>query len=226
MKRLITLGCSLTHQFGWAEHVSKETGLPLLNLAVSSGSNPLQISKMQRMILKGEITSEDLIIWQITSVDRPMVSAKANESNLSIFSNQPPGSFIITEETNIFDDLQRIQFLSHSPLTLTLHRQMHNKIDNEQKLEDILFILKITKMFSPNLLVLFGWETVLPEKHINIFKNYLKQFDIDCIDDDIVHWCKSNKLSFNGSNMTHPSDSSYRAFADALILPKIREKFL
>ena len=222
MKRLITLGCSLTHQIGWADHVAEKLRLPLLNLAVSSGSNHIQVSAMKRMILKDEIDPSDLIIWQITSVERPPADAKFTLLNESMCKKEPKGSYSISNDVNLFDNLKRIHFLSHTAQARSSYKQKWVN-DLEQRMEDLLFVLRSTKNVSPNLLVVFGWNEIFPKGTFKIFKEYLNKFNIKYIDETIVDWCRDKGLDFNGEDKTHPSHSSYQIYADTFILPKIKQ---
>ena len=97
INRLITLGCSLTHHAGWASTLQKSLDVPLINLSMSSGSNQLQQWRYQELVLRNEITSNDLIVWQITGAERQFLRIKSKSANVEALNDT------VRFSKNIFD---------------------------------------------------------------------------------------------------------------------------
>lgn len=217
--KIITLGCSLTHQAGWAEYVHHCTGLPVINLAQSAGSNQIQQYRFHEYILREKIDSSDLVIWQITATHRRHGRIKLNTEwrlklgkELYIPNRLKINPTITTRNKNLFDNRKRVDFLCISNNATSVK-------DEEQVIEDLLFHLITAKKFFPNLLVIFGWDRVLPEQYQEKFKKFLKSFDIEYIEDSIVDWCESRQLPMAGTG--HPTHRSYQIYGEQVIIPKI-----
>jgi hypothetical protein len=218
--KIITLGCSLTHQAGWADYIAECTKLPLVNLAQSAGSNQIQQYRFHEYILTEKVDSSDLVIWQITSTHRRHNRIKLNnEWKLKLakelyipetFRNNNPT--ITKKNKNMFDGNNRIDFLCISENADSIK-------DEEQLIEDLLFHLVTAKKFFPNLLVIFGWERVLPPQYLQKFKDFLDSFNIEYIEDTIVDWCEAQQLPMAGTK--HPTHRSYQAYGEQVIMPKI-----
>jgi hypothetical protein len=217
--KIITLGCSLTHQAGWAEYLSYCTKLPWVNLAQSAGSNQIQQYRFHEHILREKIDSSDLVIWQITATHRKHGRAKLDNGwrlklakDLYIpeaLNNNPT---ITKKNKNLFDNSERIDFLCISENADSIK-------DEEQVIEDLLFHLVTAKKFYPNLLVIFGWNRVLPPQYLKKFKHLLSSFNIEYIEDTIVDWCEDQQLPMAGTK--HPTHRSYQAYGEQVIIPKI-----
>ena len=218
--KIVTLGCSLTHQAGWADYIAECTKLPLVNLAQSAGSNQIQQYRFHEYILTEKVDSSDLVIWQITSTHRRHNRIKLNnEWKLKLakelyipvtFRNNNPT--ITKKNKNMFDGNNRIDFLCISENADSIK-------DEEQLIEDLLFHLVTAKKFFPNLLVIFGWERVLPPQYLQKFKDFLDSFNIEYIEDTIVDWCEAQQLPMAGTK--HPTHRSYQAYGEQVIMPKI-----
>lgn len=221
--KLITLGCSFTHQVGWAAYVERCTELPLVNLSQSAGSNQIQQYRFQEYILRERIDGSELVIWQITSTQRKHSRIKTNmvwriklgKELFDIDSTKKDYFPTITKKNkNLFDDEARIDFLSSTT-------QIPSPTDEEQLIEDLLFHLVIAKKFFPNLLVIFGWDRVLPSKYMQKFKDMLTLFNIEYIEDSILEWCKKHHLPMAGTQ--HPTHRSYQEYGEKVIMPKIND---
>lgn len=218
--KIITLGCSLTHQAGWADYIAECTKLPLVNLAQSAGSNQIQQYRFHEYLLTEKIDSADLVIWQITSTHRRHSRIKLNNKwklklakELYIpetFRNNNPT--ITKRNKNLFDGSKRIDFLCVSDNAIPTK-------DEEQLIEDLLFHLVTAKKFFPNLLVIFGWNSVLPPQYLQKFKDLLVSFNIEYIEDTIVDWCEAQHLTMAGTK--HPTHRSYQVYGEQVIMPKI-----
>ena len=112
--KLIVLGCSITHHFGWADYLSSIIDTPLLNLAESSGSNALQQYRFQENLFNNRITSDDIIIWQITGSTRryKRMEDNVNSRDILIKDNSLETQSSIITSKNIFDNLTFLKDLN------------------------------------------------------------------------------------------------------------------
>lgn len=220
-QKLITLGCSLTHQIGWADYIARNLKIPLVNLAVSSGSNRLQQKRIQSYIFENNIGPDDIIIWQLTGSGRYHFRDLLTPNSLrdaKIKNSAMQYMPIDTSSVNCFDNEPRLDFLSHAvkPNNYVLSRSA--ELD---RLEDLLFYIISLSKFTPNVLVIVGWSTVFPAGCLQIFKEKLSKFSISYIDETIVDYCKEQNLTFNGEDKTHPTAESHHIYAEKIILPRL-----
>ncbi len=64
--KLFTFGCSMTDYEGIKERLSELLDVELINSAQSAGSNQLQVKRFHQLILENQISSDDIIYWQVT----------------------------------------------------------------------------------------------------------------------------------------------------------------
>lgn len=218
--RLITLGCSITNHPGWATHISNTMKLPLINLSESSGSNTLQQFRFQELIFKDKITSNDIIIWQITGIERSYLR-KLKNSNLEQQEYLDETSTIYSK--NIFDNKERIDFLSHSSIALQHRFETPSDLNScEQDLENLLFYIISAKHMTPNVFVVYGWKSAVSEEYKSIFEYQLFKYDIKMFKNPIVDWCANNNLDFMDDNM-HPTVTAYANYCDNYMYPRLKE---
>jgi hypothetical protein len=217
-KKLIVLGCSITHHApGWAACLSKIIDMPLLNLAESSGSNALQRYRLQENLFNNRITSDDIIIWQITGSTRryKRMEDNVNSRDILIKDNSLETQSSIITSKNIFDKQHRIDLVSHS-----LHVQTNTMLDVEQELENLLFYIIAAKKITPNTFVVYGWDTVMPIRYKQIFSQQLANHDIKIFTQSIVNWCSEKKLEFHPDNV-HPKSESYQQYVNDYMHPQL-----
>lgn len=207
--KLITLGCSITHHHGWANFVSTALKIPLVNLSESSGTNFLQCKRFQELAFKQNIANNDIIIWQITSVERSFARKKENN-----YIDNNDQSISAVKSVNIFDNMPRIDFLSHSSVALSSNSSQ----DYPQLIEDLLFYIISAKKFTPNVFVVYGWEGVMSKEYKTIFENHLSLYNITLIKEPIVNWCSNKNLSFHSDNL-HPTGEAYYSYSIDYLLP-------
>jgi hypothetical protein len=216
MHKLITLGCSITHQAGWADYLRQCMDVELINLAQSAGSNDLQQRRFQEYVFKNNIDTNTIIIWQITTPSRfynRVFLTEIIEKEIKNATNIPKAVY---SNKNLFDNFSRVDMLC------TAKPPEYNK-DEYQALEDLLFYLIVARKMTPNLLIIFGWEQAMDPAVFEKFKSVLTEHNIEYINDPIIEWCLKNNLPFNPS--LHPTIGSSSIFAKDIIIPKL-EKML
>lgn len=220
INRLITLGCSLTHHIGWAQHLSNRLNLPLINLSESSGSNQLQQWRFQELVFKDNITDKDIVIWQVTGSERKFFRKKlysVTAEQKEKYASGSPVDATLLYSKNIFDDCYRLDHLSHSRCKIKNWHEEH-----EQHLENLLFYIISSKKMTPNTFVIYGWEKCIPFDYKLIFEEQLSKHNITIFKQPIVEWCHTNKLKFHSDNM-HPLMSAYEKYVDNYLLSTLQE---
>lgn len=218
MRRLITLGCSLTHQAGWAQYLAECMQLPLYNLAQSAGSNQLQQKRIQEFIFTNNIASTDIVVWQLTSTIRYHKREMLNENNQKLIEqckNNNIHPTIIESNVNIFDSSARVDYLCNSVDDI-------NDIDEAQVLEDLLFYIVSIKKFTSNFFVFLGWEKSIPLEFQEKFKNLLDKHQINYFNECLVDWCHQQNLKFDLLN--HPTVGSSSIYARDILFPAIEKQ--
>jgi hypothetical protein len=220
--RLITLGCSITHHVGWARYLSESMKIPLINLAQSSSSNGLQQRRFQELMFNTPITTNDIVIWQITGSERsylrkPMtpffIKQQKNENKNALAST-------VIKSINIFDKKERIDFLSHS--YFSQKETGGDLMDVEQHLEDLLFYIISAKKMTPNTFVVYGWDTVITTDQKIIFEEHLSKHNVNIFNNPIVDWCRKNKLPFFKDG-NHPRLEAYMRYCNNYMYPQLKE---
>ena len=219
MRRLITLGCSLTHQAGWSQYLATCMQLPLYNLSQSAGSNQLQQKRIQEFIFTNNIASTDIVIWQLTSTMRYYKREKLTENNQKVIeqfkNNKDIHSTMIESNVNIFDKSTRADYLCNSV-------DDRNEKDEAQVLEDLLFYIISIKKFTSNFFVFLGWKDAIPLEFQEKFKNLLDEHQINYINECLVDWCHQQKLTFDLLN--HPTNGSSSRYARDILFPAIEKQ--
>lgn len=211
MNKLVVFGCSLSslgNNESWSDKVAEALPVHFINYAVASSSNQLQMKRFQEFILTNTVSDNDIILWQITGYERTHVRAKN-----PIVKNKDA---LIKTSPNHFDGIERCDTLSHSGITY----KFMDENDAEQRLEELLFHLVSANKFTKKLLVIFGWDEVMPEDYMIKFKQVLTQKNIQFENMSIVTWAKQNNFSFPDGY--HPGKEAYKSFANDIVLPKLK----
>lgn len=223
--KLITLGCSLTHQNGWKERTALLTNRTLVNFAQGAGSNGLQINRLHEYIINNSIEENDIVIWQITASGRMPLRLNPDQQLLKEIIEIDETQFIPIDNThyvktvpNLFDGIPRIDILCNSPI---INRPQVLEFDPRQELQTLVSTLILLSKSHKKLLIFFGWSNILPEKYKSIFANILRKHEINYIDNPYVDWARSNNKTFRDD--THPSQLAGEQFTDEVILPKLSE---
>lgn len=220
-------GCSLSasgNLMTWSDRVkeyfdSNNKKIELLNLAVPASSNGLQIKRFQEYVVNHSLSSNDIIMWQVTGAERGYrrISNRIEKQNPSeITKLTRHNTAVFDKSVNYIDEKRRIDLLCHHPQCVGID------IDEEEVLQELLFCFKILKQFTDNVLVFTGWDKALPAEHLTKFTNYLKDNNIYFIDEAIITHCKRNNLPMLPDG-EHPSEAGYISYADKQIVPLIKQ---
>lgn len=224
--KLLTLGCSLTHHYGMKEKVASKLNADLIDFAESAGSNQLQINKIQNYVINNSIDQDDIILWQITGTGRQYERLFPNKKNADMVNKVQkeqfsfPSSHWVKAPANVFDGINRIDLLSHSPLATTMTST--EAYDENQNLETLLATIILLSAKCKNLLVVYGWESLfVTEKNKKIFNEHLSRHNIPVLSEPYLDWVIREKLTLSDDN--HPSMESGQIFAEKVIIPKLKQ---
>jgi hypothetical protein len=214
--KLVTLGCSLTHNYGLADELANLMNMELLNLAHVAGSNQLQINRFHEVILNKKIDKTDVIYWQVTGMARSYSRLQMDRFKEidKIQKEQFTGFFhhYVCDSVNIFDKKNRIDLLSNSPINPIV-------LDVNQELQTLLSTIILASHFTHRIIVVFGWENVMSKYQMSIFKKQLLEHQINYIDESYLEYAIINGLEMMDDN--HPAYVSGRIFSKKIIYPKL-----
>lgn len=221
-QKIITLGCSFSafgHLKTWPERIVEHFSnvfekVDLINLALPASSNQLQILRLQEYIVYDNITPEDIVIWQITATIRGHQRFKNNEGKRNKDLTTPTAFY--TGSTNYFDKKNRLDYLCHHPVSLNM------QVDEPEILQQLLYNLKVLKKFTNKVMVIKGWEGVIPEEYLKDFYLFLDKHNISFIDQSIMSHNIENNYPVAEDKM-HPSEEAYISFTDSKIIPLIKK---
>jgi|688.fasta_scaffold304757_5 hypothetical protein len=214
-RRLIILGCSLSavgHLKTWGQQVAESCDLEMINLAVPASSNQLQLHRFKEFVIDSTISEDDIIIWEITGIERYHSRRKLNLIEKFIKNS----ATFCSERKNLFDNEYRYDLLcNHSDA-----KKNHNNKDFEQLLEDILFHLLVAKQFTNNVIALAGWRMALFDEYYDKFFNILKSKNIEFVEEPILEYSIKNNIPL--CDDFHPNEEGYVSYANNCVIPKLK----
>lgn len=221
-QKILTLGCSFSafgHLKSWPERIVEHfvknfDKVELINLALPASSNQLQILRLQEYVIYNNIDSDDIVIWQITATVRGHQRSKNSEGKRNKDLTNPTAFY--TGSTNYFDKKNRLDYLCHHPISLNM------QVDEPEILQQLLYNLKILKKFTNKVMVIKGWEGVIPEEYLKDFYLFLDKNSISYIDEAILTHNIENNYPL-GEDKMHPSEEAYVSFTDKKIIPLIKK---
>ena len=219
---LITLGCSVTHNPGVKETLSELTKLNLVNLSQSAGCNGLQVLKMQEYILTNSFNETDVIIWQISQIERVHVRTKLTERFLhrtnTVITSKVIEHHYVNSNKNLFDDEDRGDLLCHSPLI----DEYNFNYDVAQGLQTLIATIVMVKKIHPKILVYLGWDkAVMPDSYKDKIYEILDKHNVDYLKQPFLEWVVYNNGTLLDSK--HPTPESGMKFAEQVLYPKLKE---
>lgn len=230
-KNLLVLGCSFTHQDGWANQIAKELDYSCMNLAVGSSSNRTQINRFNDFVLANSNYEFDAI-WQITYISRnntrlpidhpDVVFKKYMTAELrKLYAENPFYSpdWVYADESpcaNYFDNTKHMDILHWE-----YSKPYDHLLDITNELSSLLVSILMLKKLSKKSLIFFG-DDVLPPEYKQRFVDFLQKYQINHIpiDCNLVAWARKNNLPF--ADDMHPTKDTYQQYAKEILLPQIK----
>lgn len=210
MSKLISLGCSLTHQDSWAHYLASKYNKSLVNLGQAAGSNEHQVLKFRDYVLEQDISPDDWIIWQITYGDR-VQCRKITKPPKQCFEYQDWPRVI--ENKNFFDQNPRYDLLTPEVIP-------HEFLVNYDRLEaqsNLLFSIISASKFTKNILVFNAISDAIP--FYQRFRSTLDRYNICSVGTALLDYVRHNNLPMADS--THPTVGSYEIYAEKILMPEI-----
>jgi len=225
MNRIRTFGCSMTSYHNWQYLVKNHPwdgktsdpdgdkkclgnkdypvewihdGIHLTDYSIAGWGNDIQHIQYANEVYYNNISKDDIIIWQLSSTNRIAIE------------NEISGS------TN--DDIRVENIFSGEEFNLTLNNNIHNSYSTYSTL----WQLNGVKRNNDKLLVIFGWDFIYPEEKKEII-NFLKEHDIDYIEESIVNWTRRHKFFKKDKDKFHPPQEGYKSFTEGCLLPKLNK---
>jgi len=233
--RIHTFGCSLTHQHNWRylvknndpttfyyqkethympicngihSHIHwKKDDIHLTDYSMSGWGNDIQHIRYANEVYYNNISKDDIILWQISSPDRVAVITEDSSLYINRFHNVFTG-----EDINLVNTKE----LSNTTTYNTLWQLNGIKRNNDK------------------LLVIFGWdscferginqdETINEISEKNEIMKFLKEHDIDYIEESILGWSTRHKFLKPHRADIHPPQEGYKSFTEECLLPKLKK---
>lgn len=230
IKNLLVLGCSFTHQDGWANQIAKDLDYSCDNLAVGASSNRTQINRFSDFVLANPYDNFDAI-WQITYISRNNTRLPVDHPDVvfkkymtaemrKLYAENPFYSpdWVYADPSpyaNYFDNTKHMDILHWDS------KPYDHLLDITNELSALLVSILLLKNLSSKCLIFFG-DDVLPSEHKESFINFLQKYQINHIpiDTNLVSWAKNNNLSF--ADDMHPTKDTYQKYAREILLPNFK----
>ena len=221
--KLFTFGCSLTEFEGIKEKLSSLLNVELINSAQAAGSNQLQINKFNELVLEDKITNNDIIYLQITFMYRKYKRLTMRDldivEDIQKTKHKYIGSHYVIKSLNVFDNEKRIDLMSNSPWFES--NLDESEVDFNNDLQTLLSTIILAKKITKNVLVVFGWDDIIPLEYIKTFKTYLNKHNIKYIDKSYLSFINENNLDYMDD--LHPTKKSAEIFAETIVYPLLNE---
>lgn len=197
---------------GIKESLANHLNCENVNLSQCAGSNPLQVQRIQEYIIRNQVDTSDIVVWQLTGIARMHIRSPFLKGT---------NSHVVESQPNIFDGRIRYDFLSNSEVVDTPeNRKLY---DEGVALETLLAnIILVSKMY-PKTLIVFGFSGMFYEEKDKLkFTNLLDFHNVNYIDEYYVKWARDHKLPFH-ADREHPRPKAGEKFVSLVIIPKLKE---
>jgi hypothetical protein len=228
MIRIHTFGCSLTSYHNWQylvtnhfyngrnndpdginpwqgdeiKHPTEWThnGIHLTDYSIAGAGNDTQHIQYANSVYYGNILKDDIVLWQLSSPDRISCHNDSNINSQLITPNVFTG-----EEINIITKKEPDEPFPRTTTYSTLWQLNGVKRNNDK------------------LLVMFGWDSCWGTSEKNGVMKFLKEHDIDYIEESILGWTSRHKFFKKNTDDIHPPQAGYKSFTEDCLLPKLKK---
>jgi hypothetical protein len=215
MAKLFTLGCSLTYSSQWPENLAKKYNLELKKLAVPAGDNVTQCRRFIDLFLRDQVNNEDIILWQITYLDR-MGFRLSPDHHFLEYTNGIK-HHLHTFETNLFDSKKHLDYV---PFNHEWYEVWYYLKNQTQTLQELLFTLIIANQKVANkCLIWFAQDNLFIDNHEKTFCSMLDKHDISHLDYDtesLMSWVYRNSYPLAKDGM-HPTETIYQKYVETFL---------
>lgn len=207
----------------WALSLSSILKCEFINFADPASHNLSQLHKFQKWMLSNDINGDDIIIWQLGFCKEPKLHLglehlekvkRADNLSRKIFDVD---SFYI--DKNVLDNKERIGLLYINPL-FSQYKKRKDFNDDAEVFQELLFMFLTIKKLGSKLLVLRGKDDYIDETQWANMKLFLNKKNINFLEESLVDWCRSNKLSFMIDDY-HPTKEAASEYAREIVYPRL-----
>ena len=177
------------------------------------------------MILENQISSDDIIYWQVTFSHRRF--KRLMKHHLPVIEEIQRNTFKhegvhFKTSKNIFDGEIRIDLMSNSPWLEDNLDEID--VDYNDELQSLLSTIILAKKVTNKIIVVFGWDEVVPSEYMGGFKEFLDKHKIDFIDESYLSFVIRNNLKFSDYVYpNHPTKDSAVFFAENVVYPRLKQ---
>lgn len=220
MKKLFTLGCSLTWNMGWKEYVADRMNYELVNSAMFGGSNNLQMRRLNSYIVNSQIGKDDVIIWQITSQLRHSFCVNGDPSwdeRLDDYvSEDADAKYYMDSPVNYFDAHPHTDVLSCHPLIIPAS-EYYNANSTLEGLISTMILLNNTY----KILIFVGWQGALDNDTDNydLVIDLLEKNKVPHINESYVSWAIRNNHPL--AEDLHPTMDTSELYGEMVLFPEL-----
>ena len=221
MTKLFIFGCSLSHSSLWPQTLSKKFDLELVNLALPAGDNLTQCRRFIDLFLNDIITPNDIIIWEITYLDRMGFRLRPNHHFYKNSHNVEHN--LHSFQKNLFDNVKHYDYVAFNHEWYDVWYYLKN---TTQTLQEIVFTLTMAnKIVNNKCLIWFAQNNIFEDDQGEIFCNLLDKNNICHLNyntQSIMSWVNDNGLPLAHDKM-HPTEIVYQRFVETFIESHMRK---
>ena len=97
-------------------------------------------------------------------------------------------------------------------------------VDYNDELQSLLATIILAKKVTNKMIVVFGWDEVVPSEYIGDFKEFLSTHKIDFIDESYLSFVIRNNLKFSDYVYpNHPTKDSAVFFVENVVYPRLKQ---
>jgi hypothetical protein len=221
MSNLYTFGCSLTHSSNWPVKLANKLEMNLINVAVPAGDNITQCRRFIDLFLHGKIKQDDIILWEITYLDR--MGFRLHKDHHFLTRSKNVVHNLHTFETNIFDDTKHLDYVAFNH---EWYETWYYSKNITQLLQELIFVLVIANQLVNNKCLLwFAQNNLFENNQDKEFCSTLDKHNILHLDyqtQSLMSWVQENGLPLAEDGM-HPTESVYDKFVEKFIEQPIKK---
>jgi hypothetical protein len=215
MATLFVFGCSLSHSSSWPQTLAKKFDLDLVNCAVPAGDNVTQCRRFIDLFLQDCIKNEDIIIWEITYLDRMGFRLRPNHP---FYNNADKVKHNLHSfKPNLFDNNTHSDYVAFNHEWYDVWYYLKN---TTQTLQELIFTLTTAnKIVDNKCLVWFAQNNLFDDDQDKVFCKLLDKNNIQHLDyytQSMISWIKQHNLPLAADKM-HPTEAVYQKFIETFV---------
>ena len=222
MATLFVFGCSLSYSTNWPKRLAEKFNLDLVKVAVPAGDNVTQCRRFIDLLLQDKINFDDVIIWEITYLDRMGFRLRPDHPFLE--NSKKVQRNLHSFEHNLFDSHKHLDYVAFNSEWYDTWYYVKN---TTQTLSEIVFTLIMANQTVRNkCLIWFAQNNLFDENQDKTFCNLLDKNNILHLDyntQSLMSWVYQNSLPLSPLDNMHPTEPVYQQFVETFIEPHIKK---